>query len=424
MLDIKWIRDNPQEFDKAMERRNLPPRSEEILALDSGKRQLITRIQELQHDRKEKSKLLGAIKDKTGQEFTGAKSEVEEINQKLDDLTAQHESNNELEIILNSLPNIPAEEVPRGKDETSNQLIKKVGEIKQIPNAKQHFDLGENLGLMEFSQTVKMSGSRFVSLKGGLARLERALANFMLDIHTKQYGYLEVSPPYLVKNHAMYNVGQLPKFADDSFLTTNDHRLIPTSEVSLTNFVADTIVPLEELPMRLTAYTPCFRSEAGSAGKDTRGMIRVHQFNKVELVSITTPEKSKEEHERMLSAAESILQKLDLSYRVMLLCSGDMGFSAQKTYDLEVWLPGQNQYREISSISNCGDFQARRMKARYKEPGCSDTTLVHTLNGSGLAVGRTIVAILENYQNPDGSITIPEVLVPYMDGMQKIDSIF
>lgn len=424
MLDIKWIRDNPQEFDKAMERRNLPPRSEEILALDSGKRQLITHIQELQHARKEKSKLLGAIKDKTGQEFTGAKSEVEEINQKLDDLTAQHESNNELEIILNSLPNIPAEEVPRGKDETSNQLIKKVGEIKQIPNAKQHFDLGENLGLMEFSQTVKMSGSRFVSLKGGLARLERALANFMLDIHTKQYGYLEVSPPYLVKNHAMYNVGQLPKFADDSFLTTNDHRLIPTSEVSLTNFVADTIVPLEELPMRLTAYTPCFRSEAGSAGKDTRGMIRVHQFNKVELVSITTHEKSKEEHERMLSAAESILQKLDLSYRVMLLCSGDMGFSAQKTFDLEVWLPGQNQYREISSISNCGDFQARRMKARYKEPGCSDTTLVHTLNGSGLAVGRTIVAILENYQNPDGSITIPEVLVPYMDGMQKIDSIF
>lgn len=424
MLDIKWIRENPQEFDKAMEKRNLPPRSDEILALDSSKRQLITHIQELQHARKEKSKLLGAIKDKTGNEFRDAKIEVEEINHKLDDLTNQQESSNELETILNSLPNIPSMEVPLGKDETSNQLVKNLGEVKQIPNAKQHFDLGEDLGLMEFAQTVKMSGSRFVSLRGSLARLERALANFMLDTHTTQYGYLEVSPPYLVKNQAMYNVGQLPKFADDSFLTTNDHRLIPTAEVSLTNFVADTIVPLEELPMRLTAYTPCFRSEAGSAGKDTRGMIRVHQFNKVELVSITTPNESHTEHERMLSAAESILQKLDLSYRVMLLCSGDMGFSAQKTYDLEVWLPGQNQYREISSVSNCGDFQARRMKARYKALGSNETTLVHTLNGSGLAVGRTIVAIIENYQNPDGSITIPEVLIPYMDGVKKLEAIF
>ena len=421
MLDIKWIRENPGEFDRALVRRNLPKQSEHVLALDSEKRQLTTLIQELQHSRKEKSKSLGSVKDKSSPEFERVKRDVEHINHKLDELTKQSENNTQLEVILNSLPNIPLEEVPFGLDETSNQLIKTVGEPRHIDGAKQHFDLGEDLGMMDFAQTVKMSGSRFVSLKGGIARLERALANFMLDTHTKEYGYLEVSPPCLVKPQAMYNVGQLPKFEEDSFLTTNGYRLIPTSEVSLTNFVADTIVPREELPMRLTAYTPCFRSEAGSAGKDTRGMIRLHQFSKVELVSITTPNESKDEHERMLSAAERILQKLDLAYRVMLLCSGDMGFSAHKTYDLEVWLPGQNQYREISSVSNCGDFQARRMKARYKEFGSNDTTLVHTLNGSGLAVGRTIVAILENYQNPDGSITIPEVLVPYMDGIKRLE---
>lgn len=421
MLDIKWIRENPQEFDRALVRRNLHKQSEHILTLDTEKRQITTLIQELQHSRKEKSKSLGAVKDKSSPEFERVKRDVEHINTKLEELIAQSENNTELDIILNSLPNIPAEEVPFGLDETSNQLIKTVGDPKKIDNAKQHFDLGEDLGMMDFAQTVKMSGSRFVSLKGGIARLERALANFMLDTHTKEYGYLEVSPPCLVKSQAMYNVGQLPKFEEDSFLTTNGYRLIPTSEVSLTNFVADTIVPREELPLRLTAYTPCFRSEAGSAGKDTRGMIRLHQFSKVELVSITTPDESKNEHERMLSAAEKILQKLDLSYRVMLLCSGDMGFSAHKTYDLEVWLPGQNQYREISSVSNCGAFQARRMKARYKEFGSNETTLVHTLNGSGLAVGRTIVAILENYQNADGSITIPNALVSYMDGVTKLE---
>ena len=423
MLDIKWIRENPQEFDRALVKRNLPKQSEEVLALDAEKRELTTLVQELQHSRKEKSKKLGFIKDKSGQEFEIAKRDVGHINDKLDELTAQLEGNIQLDTILNSLPNIPAEEVPFGIDETSNKLIRTIGEPRKIDGAKQHFDLGEDLGMMDFLHTVKMSGSRFVTLRGGLARLERALANFMLDTHTKEFGYLEVSPPCLVKSQAMYNVGQLPKFAEDSFLTTNDYRLIPTSEVSLTNFVADTIVPREELPMRLTAYTPCFRSEAGSAGKDTRGMIRLHQFSKVELVSITTPNEYKEEHERMLSAAETILKKLDLPYRVMMLCSGDMGFSAQKTYDLEVWLPGQNQYREISSVSNCGDFQARRMKARYKEIGSSETTLLHTLNGSGLAVGRTIVAILENYQNPDGSITIPEVLVPYMDGVTSLTNL-
>lgn len=421
MHDIKWIRENPGEFDRALIRRNLQKQSEEILALDSEKRQLITLIQELQHSRKEKSKNLGFIKDKTSPEFERTKLDVEHINEKLDELNTQLDSNNLLDKILCSLPNVPFDEVPFGIDESSNQLVKTVGKPREILNAKQHFDLGEALGMVDFEQTVKISGSRFVSLKGQIARLERALANFMLDTHTKEYDYLEVSPPYMVKNHAMFNVGQLPKFADDSFLTTNDYRLIPTSEVSLTNFVADMIVPREELPLRFTAYTPCFRSEAGSAGKDTRGMIRLHQFSKVELVSITTPEESKNEHERMLGAAESILQKLDLPYRVMLLCSGDMGFSAHKTYDLEVWLPGQNQYREISSVSNCGAFQARRMKARYKEFGSNETTLLHTLNGSGLAVGRTVVAILENYQNPDGSITIPEKLVPYMDGLKKIE---
>ena len=421
MLDIKWIRENPGEFDRALVRRNLPKQSKEVLALDSDKRQLTTLIQELQHSRKEKSKSLGMVKDKSSSEFERVKRDVEHINNKLEELIAQAEDNDKLDIILNTLPNIPFDEVPFGIDEHSNQLLRTIGEPTKIESAKQHFDLGEDLGMMDFSQTVKMSGSRFVSLKGGLARLERALANFMLDTHTKEYGYLEVSPPCLVKPQAMYNVGQLPKFEEDSFLTTNGYRLIPTSEVSLTNFVADSIVPREALPLRFTAYTPCFRSEAGSAGKDTRGMIRLHQFSKVEMVSITTPDESRNEHERMLGAAESILQKLDLPYRIMLLCSGDMGFSAHKTYDLEVWLPGQNQYREISSVSNCGNFQARRMKARYKEFGSNETTLVHTLNGSGLAVGRTIVAIVENYQNPDGSITIPKVLVPYMDGMKKIE---
>lgn len=420
MLDIKWIRENPQEFDRALVKRNMPKYTEEILELDKKRRELITLIQELQHARKEKSKQLGMMQDKAGPEFARVKVDVEHINQKLEELTKIYDENNQLDYILDRIPNLPEEEVPFGTDESSNKLIKTIGEPKKIIDAKQHFEIGEAIGLMDFAQTVKMSGSRFVTLKGQLARLERAVANFMLDTHTKEYDYLEVSPPYLVKNHAMYNVGQLPKFEEDSFVTTSDYRLIPTSEVSLTNLVADTIIPREELPLRFTAYTPCFRSEAGSAGKDTRGMIRLHQFNKVELVSITTPDESKNEHERMLNACESILKKLELPYRVMMLCSGDMGFSAKKTYDLEVWLPGQNQYREISSVSNCGDFQARRMKARYKEFGSHETTLVHTLNGSGLAVGRTVIAIIENYQNSDGSISIPDMLVSYMDGLKKI----
>jgi seryl-tRNA synthetase len=302
-----------------------------------------------------------------------------------------------------------------------NKLVRTHGEQTKIPSAKQHFEIGEHLGMMDFVQTAKISGSRFVTLKADLARLERALINFMIDIHTKEFEFQELSPPYLVRPQAMYNVGQLPKFQYDSFETTTDYRLIPTGEVPLTNMVADSILAREILPTRYVAYTPCFRSEAGSAGRDVRGMIRMHQFSKVELVTITTPDESENEHEFMLNAAEEVLRRLDLSYRVMLLCSGDTGFQSKKTYDLEVWLPGQHQYREISSCSNCGDFQARRMKARYKEFGRTDTTFVHTLNGSALAIGRTIIAILENYQNSDGSITIPDALISYMGGIDRIE---
>ncbi len=420
MLDIKWIRDNPKEFDKVAKTRSIKYSSEEILKLDTEKRQTIALMQELQQARNQKSKALGALKDKSSAEFKLAKRDAEDINHKLGELTVKFETGDKLDSILESLPNIPHSDVPAGLDETCNKLIKTVGEIPKIENPQQHFDLGEKLDMMDFLQTSKISGSRFVTLKGALAKLERSLANFMLDIHTREFDYTEVSPPSLVRPQAMYNTGQFPKLIEESFHTTNGYSLIPTSEVSLTNLVADTIVPRETLPLRFTSYTPCFRSEAGSAGRDTRGMIRLHQFNKVELVSITTPEESEEEHLRMLSAAETILQKLKLPYRVMLLCSGDMGFSAQKTFDIEVWLPGQNEYREISSCSNCGSFQARRMKARYKEFGASETTLVHTLNGSGLAVGRTLLAVMENYQNPDGSIRVPDVLVPYMNGQTRI----
>jgi seryl-tRNA synthetase len=421
MLDIKWIRENPELFDEALKKRKLEPLADQIIKLDTEKRHSIAQIQELQQQRNNQAKMLGQIKDKTGTEFQKAKEEAGEINKKLDELNAQSDSDKKLEAILETLPNIIGEEVPLGEDERHNKIIRTVGIIPDIANPKEHFELGENLGLMDFEQTAKISGSRFVTLTGGLARLERALASFMLDIHTKEFDYLEVSPPALVRPSAMYNTGQLPNLEEESFVTTNDYRLIPTAEVSLTNLVADKIIAREELPIRFTAYTPCFRSEAGSAGKDTRGMIRVHQFNKVEMVSITTPDESEAEHQRMLSAAETILQRLKLPYRVMLLCSGDTGFCSKKTFDLEVWLPGQNQYREISSVSNCSDFQARRLKARYKEFGASETTLVHTLNGSGLAVGRTLIAVLENYQNQDGSIRVPDVLVPYMGGLTRIN---
>ena len=420
MLNIKWIRENKELFDEKLSQRFIEPMSSKIAMLDGEKRKITSLIQEFQHARKVKSKILGNMASKSGEEFEGLQRDVKHINEKLEALEQDLNNNNELNELLNMFPNIPDEEVPYGMDESMNKLVRTYGETN--PNAlnKQHFELGIKLNLMDFEQTAKISGTRFVTLKGDLAKLERALINFMIDVHTKEWDFFEISPPVLVRDNAMYNAGQLPKFAEESFTTTNGYRLIPTAEVSLINIVADTIIPREKLPMRYVAYTPCFRSEAGSSGRDTRGMIRLHQFGKVELVSITTPEESKNEHEYITNASETILQKLNLPYRVMLLCTGDMGFAAKKTYDIEVWLPGQKQYREIASCSNCGDFQARRMKARYKEFGSNETTLVHTLNASGLPIGRTMVAILENYQNEDGSITIPDVLINYMGGLQKI----
>ncbi|CAK6509033.1 unnamed protein product [Ixodes persulcatus] len=420
MLNIKWIRENQELFDEKLSQRFIEPMSSKIAMLDGEKRKITSLIQEFQHARRVKSKILGDMASKSGEEFKGLQRDVKHINEKLEELEQDLNNNNELNELLNMLPNIPDEEVPYGIDESMNKLVRTYGEIN--PNAlnKQHFELGTKLNLMDFEQTAKISGARFVTLKGDLAKLERALINFMIDVHTKEFDFFEISPPVLVRDNAMYNAGQLPKFAKESFATINGYRLIPTAEVSLVNIVADTIIPREKLPMRYVAYTPCFRSEAGSSGRDTRGMIRLHQFGKVELVSITTPEESKNEHEYITNASETILQKLSLPYRVMLLCTGDMGFAAKKTYDIEVWLPGQKQYREIASCSNCGDFQARRMKARYKEFGSNETTLVHTLNASGLPIGRTVVAILENYQNEDGSITIPDVLINYMGGLQKI----
>lgn len=420
MLDIKWIRENKQEFDNLLIKRGIEPKSEEIAQLDEEKRKLTHLIQQLQRAKKEKSAVLADIKNKSSQQFAAIKADVGDINDQLEQLNHQLNNNNKLQAILEVLPNLPSPEVPYGRDARMNKLVRGFGTPNKILFAKQHFELGENLGMMDFAQTAKIAGSRFVTLKDDLAKLERALINFMIDIHTKEFGFIELSPPCLARPAAMYNVGQLPKFAEDSFETTNNYRLIPTGEVPLVNMVADTIIPREALPIRYVAYTPCFRSEAGSSGKDTRGMIRMHQFGKVELVSITTPYESEGEHEYITNAAEEILKKLNLPYRVMLLCTGDMGGTAKKTYDLEVWLPGQDQYREISSCSNCGDFQARRMKARFKEFGANQTTLVHTLNGSGLPIGRTIIAILENYQNADGSINIPEALISYMGGQEII----
>ncbi|XVN40349.1 MAG: serine--tRNA ligase [Rickettsia endosymbiont of Argas persicus] len=420
MLNIKWIRENQELFDEKLRQRFIEPMAKRIEELDGKKRKITNLIQEFQHARKIKSKILGGVNPKSGEEFEALQRDVRDINEKLEELEQELNNNNELNDLLNTLPNIPEDEVPYGIDESMNKLVRTFNEINLNGLNKQHFELGVKLNLMDFEGTAKISGARFVTLKGDLAKLERALINFMLDVHTKEFDFFEVSPPVLVRDNAMYNAGQLPKFADESFATTNGYRLIPTAEVSLVNMVADTIIPREKLPIRYVAYTPCFRSEAGSSGRDTRGMIRLHQFGKVELVSITTPEESKNEHEYITNASETILQKLGLPYRVMLLCTGEMGFAAQKTYDIEVWLPGQKQYREIASCSNCGDFQARRMKARFKEFGSSENTLVHTLNASGLPIGRTMVAILENYQNEDGSITVPDILVNYMGGLQKI----
>jgi seryl-tRNA synthetase len=421
MLDIKWIRENAELFDTVLAKRNIEPMAKTIIDLDEEKRQLITLIQQLQHAKNEKAKLIPEIKDKSSFEYKQAVNDASDIRNKLSELEIKLVQEDKLNETLANIPNLPDEDVPVGADEKSNKEIRKWGEIKDFDfKPKQHFEIGEKLNLIDFEQTAKISGSRFVTLKGALSTLERALANFMLDIHTTEHGYMEVSPPHLVRPSAMYGVGQLPKFAEDSFETTNNYRLVPTAEVPLTNLVADKIIKEDELPLRYTAFSYCFRSEAGSAGRDTRGMFRQHQFSKVELVSITRPEDSDKEHERLTNAAEVILQRLKLPYRVMLLSTGDMGFSAKKTYDLEVWLPGQGKYREISSCSNCGDFQARRMKARFKIEKTKENHLVHTLNGSGLAIGRTIIAIIENYQNEDGTITVPEALLPYMKGIKII----
>lgn len=419
MHDIKFIRTNPELFDAALARRGLPAQSTELIKLDEEKRKKQTELQELLSKRNAFAKAVGEAKRK-GENADAIMEESKRNNEAIAAMEAALAGRGALEALLETIPNLPADDVPEGSDEHGNKEVRAHGSKKQFAfTPKEHFDLGEALGLMSFDDAAKLSGARFVVLKGALARMERALASFFLDNNITA-GYTEMTVPFMVRDAAMYGTGQLPKFGEDLFKTTNDFWLIPTAEVPLTNLVADSIIEEEKLPIRMTAYTPCFRSEAGSAGRDTRGMIRQHQFSKVELVSIVHPEKSVEEHERMTATAESILQKLGLHYRVMLLCTGDMGFSAQKTYDIEVWLPGQNAYREISSCSNCGAFQARRMKARFKAKGAKETQFVHTLNGSGLPIGRTMVAILENYQQEDGSIVVPEVLRPYMGGLEVI----
>jgi len=421
MHDLKSIRDDAELFDRGLARRGLGPIAQEILALDTARRTAQTELQELQSRRNDASRRIGQAKAK-GESAEPLMAEVAAAKERMGSLEAdERRVAEELERRLSALPNIPADDVPDGLDEHGNVEIRRWGAPPDLAfRPKQHFELGEQLGLMDFERAAKLSGARFVVLKGALARLERALGAFMLDIHTTEFGYTEVSPPLLVNDQTMFGTGQLPKFAEDQFRTTDGRWLIPTAEVSLTNLVADEILDEVTLPQRVTAFTACFRLEAGAAGRDTRGMIRQHQFAKVELVSIAHPDHSEAEHERMTSAAETILQRLGLPYRVMKLCAGDMGFSARKTYDLEVWLPGQGAYREISSCSNCGEFQARRMKARFRPKDGKNTRFVHTLNGSGLAVGRTLVAVLENYQQGNGTIAVPPALQPYLSGLEVI----
>lgn len=423
MFDIKWIRKNSDEFDIGLALRGLEPHAGEVIALDFERRNAISALQEAQSRRNEASKEIGKAKG-AGDEKLATKL-MEEVANLKEQIRSGEETerrlNEEISDFLASIPNIPLKDVPKGAGEEENLLLRTEGEIPTFDfEPKQHFEIGDDLGMMDFDLATKMSGSRFVVLRGPLARLERALAAFMLDLQTTEHGYEEVVPPYLVRDEAVFGTAQLPKFSEDLFRTENGYWLIPTGEVPLTNLVRESIIDERDLPLRFTAHTPCFRSEAGSAGKDTRGMIRQHQFSKVEMVSIVHPDKADEEHERMTGCAEEVLKRLGLSYRVMLLCTGDMGFSARRTYDLEVWLPGQNTYREISSISVCGDFQARRMNARYRSDGSKDIDFIHTLNGSGLAIGRTLVAVLENYQQEDGSVIVPDVLRPYMGGLERI----
>ncbi len=467
MYDIKWIREHPEAFDRGLKRRALEPLSGKLMALDEKRRAAITKFEQAQARRNAASKEIGEAKKKKDEARASTlMAEVNELKTTLPTLeTEQKKLGDELDKELAQIPNMPADDVPDGTDASGNMVHHQSGQKRNYAfKPKQHFELGEALGMMDFELAAKLSGARFVVLQKSLARLERALGQFMLDLHTGEHGYTEINPPLLVRDEVMFGTAQLPKFADDQFSaartvtrgdllhdalryaiepdkedfkqgkidlptlvdrtverapTNEDFWLIPTAEVPLTNLVRESIVEEDKLPMRLTACTPCFRAEAGAAGKDTRGMIRQHQFTKVELVSIVTPEKSKDEHERMLACAEEVLKKLDLHYRVVTLCTGDMGFAAQKTYDIEVWLPGQNMYREISSCSNCGEFQARRMNARYR--GKDGVRPVHTLNGSGVAVGRALIAVMETYQDDQGSIVVPDALKSYMGGMTKIE---
>ncbi|NRD90714.1 serine--tRNA ligase [Sphingopyxis sp. BSNA05] len=426
MHDIKYIRENPEDFDAALAKRGVEAVAQNILGLDEQSRALKTEIQEGQARRNEASKAIGKAKGQ-GDENTAQAlmAEVADLKGKLPGIEEQErEVSAQLQDLLAALPNLPAEGVPPGEDEDDNVEVARWGEPRNFDfDPKEHSDIGLALGL-DFETAATMSGSRFAFLRGQMARLQRAIGQFMLDKQTTENGFQECAPPVLVRDQAMYGTGQLPKFSEDSFQTTNGHWLIPTAEVSLTNSVSGQILDETQLPIRLTALTLCFRSEAGSAGKDTKGLIRQHQFEKVEMVAITHPDDSDAEHGRMTEAAESVLKALELPYRKMLLCAGDMGATARKTYDLEVWLPGQDTYREISSVSTCGEYQARRMNARFRPEGEEKgTRFVHTLNGSGLAVGRTLVAILENYQQADGSVTIPSALLPYMGGIDKLEPV-
>src|ERR1700760_3662268 len=426
MHDIKSIRENAAHFDAGLKRRGLEPLSASLLAIDERRRAAILGSEQAQARRNAASKEIGDAK-KAKDEARAAKlmAEVAELKTTMPELEAAAKAaDEELAKELAAIPNLPLDEVPEGSDEHGNIQRHVFGAVRNYAfKPKPHFDLGEAMGYMDFDAAAKLSGARFVVLKKGLARLERAIGQFMLDLHTNEHGYTEINPPLLVRDNVMFGTGQLPKFRDDQFAAGDGYWLIPTAEVPLTNLVRESILDEGELPMRLTALTPCFRAEAGAAGRDTRGMIRQHQFTKVELVSITTPEQSKDEHERMLSCAEEVLRRLDLHYRVMTLCAGDMGFASQKTYDIEVWMPGQGDngaYREISSCSVCGDFQARRMDARYRGPD-GQPRFVHTLNGSGTAVGRALIAVMETYQQDNGAIAVPEVLQPYMGGLKMVE---
>ena len=442
MHDIRWIRDNPDAFDRGLKRRGLPSQARELIERDERRRAVITKLEQAQARRNAASKDIGAVKKNKDEAAAAAlMAEVAELKTGIPALEAEakklEDELNGPNGILAQIPNLPLDEVPEGADESANVEHHHFGAKRDYAfTPKQHFELGEALGQMDFGTAAKLSGARFVVLKSGLARMERALCQFMLDIHTQEHRYTEVNPPLLVRDETMFGTTQLPKFQDDQFVTSRQLGgadwggtievamsdplwLIPTAEVSLTNLVRESILSEDELPLRFTACTPCFRAEAGAAGRDTRGMIRQHQFTKVELVSITTPEQSKDEHERMLTCAEEILRRLGLHYRVVTLSTGDMGFASQKTYDIEVWLPGQGAYREISSCSVCGDFQARRMQARFRGKD-GKVRLVHTLNGSGVAVGRALIAVIETYQQGNGSITVPDVLAPYMGGVKVI----